>query len=265
MDLDKWCATYKTFYYYVFEQGTNSKCFGLGALNPWQDKSFLIQARNWWFGFYMIFCVFNVAAEHFSESEAIFLFISGMIQILYVVVKFIAEMRPWQWWHFLNPYGNEGAANLSNLALALCLWLEFLNRCNEESSDGSSGCFSKALQRNAGIATITFTALGKCFQVMNFICETKSVETLFGAVVRTLPTLGPHFGLFLAVYYGFSGMGIAFFCGMCKQSVLEGGPGYWGQDNTVTALAGNNRPTTGPLSVMGRAQGGEGAPWDQTM
>ena len=69
-------------------------------------------------------------------------------------------------------------------------------------------------------------------------------------------------GLFLAIYYGFAGMGIAFFCGMCKQSVLEGGPGYWGQNDTPTALSqGNNQPSN---YVMQQSPA-FGIPWDQTM
>lgn len=64
--IDKWCASFPTFYYYVFEQGAGAKCCGLGALNPWNDKSILVQVRNLWFFFYMIFCVFNVADEQYD-------------------------------------------------------------------------------------------------------------------------------------------------------------------------------------------------------
>jgi len=262
LPIDKWCASHPKFYYYVFEQGAGAKCCGLGSLNPWNDKSILVQLRNQWFFFYILFCVFNVADETYDSGALVLLFISGSIQIFYVGIKFVAEIRPWQPYHFFNPIGQDGPANLSNLGLAICLWAEFLTRCNDKDANGNTGCFKTGLQRSSGMATIVFTAAGKFFQVCNFVTETRSVAQLFTAVVRTLPTLGPHFGLFLAIYYGFSGMGIAFFCGMCKQSVLEGGPGYWGQNDTPTAVTqGNNQPAN---YVMQQAKA-TSSPWDQTM
>jgi len=41
--------------------------------------------------------------------------------------------------------------------------------------------------------------------------------------------MGPILGFFFVIYWIFAGLGISLFCGVLNQSVLEGGPGYWGQ------------------------------------
>jgi hypothetical protein len=92
------------------------------------------------------------------------------------------------------------------------------------------------------------------------VFETQTVNLLWKAVTKTLPTLGPHLGLFLAVYYGFAGMGIAFFCGKIMQHPCEGGPGFWGQEYTSPDYDYTTNPGYSPFSgtcEFGYAKGSE--------
>jgi hypothetical protein len=253
MGSDKWAASNKTFYYLVFEQGSNAENF-LNSWNPWGDRAILITARNLWFAFYIIECVLTSSSEKGSEASAVLLIVSAVIQTIFVVVKFIGEMRPWQWWHFFNLKGADGIANVTNLGLAICLWVELAGRCSIDNGDGKTGCVRETLVRNASQITIIFTALGKVFQVLNFIVETTAVNTIFTATMKCFPTLGPHFGLFLSVYYAFAGMGIAFFCGLCKESATDNGPGFWGQ-TTVQQSKGDNTPANYYATATSPASG----------
>jgi len=88
--------------------------------------------------------------------------------------------------------------------------------------------------------------------ITNLRCASSSIG------IKTIPTLGPHFGLFLAIFYGFAGMGISFFCGLCKQHTREGGPGYSGQ--TGPGYPANPVPAN---YTMGKSPA-FGIPWSQT-
>jgi hypothetical protein len=152
-------------------------------------------------------------------------------------------------------------ANYSSTSLFICLWCEWISRCSAMDGAGkSNGCMGPSLVSTTSMFTIAVTAVGKFSQVLAFVTETSSVQLLFRAVLQTLPTLGPHLGLFLAIYYGFAGMGMAFFCGLCKQSVLEGGPGWWGQ-STAQRLLGDNTPSN---YTMQNTKAFE-VTWDSTM
>ena len=73
-------------------------------------------------------------------------------------------------------------------------------------------CFPATLSYSHPCLLVTYIAclpvtavLSQIMQVLNFAVETPSVLLLIKSIVKTIPTLVPHFGLFLAIYYGFSG------------------------------------------------------------
>jgi len=229
MDIDRWCATYKKVYDFAFTWGADPEGWktgtNQGGLNPWQDRSVLVQVHNLWFLFYITYCIFATAETTVTTLNNILLLVSIVVQLTFVVVMFVAEMRPWQALHFLNPKGESAPANLSNLGLLICLVVEYVMRCIDDQCIDSY--YRDPKQQDGNDFVVAIVALGKIFQVCNFAVETSSVYLLVCAVFKTLPTLGPHFGIFLAFYYGFAGMSIAFFCGKLTEDTLTGGPGYW--------------------------------------
>jgi len=141
-------------------------------------------------------------------------------------------------WHYFNWESKRNYANWVNFLLLICLWLEFFLTCNAHA------CFSgfdKASTMpdwfDAAFLMIMANSVGKIMQVLSFMVETPPVLLLIKSIAKTLPTLTPHFGLFLAVYYGFAGMAISFFCGKCLQANSDGGPGYWGQSGAVNGTS----------------------------
>jgi len=235
MAIDRWSATYRSAYDFAFTWGADPEGFengtNQGGLNPWQGRSLVVQIHNLWFLFYIIYCMFASASTTVTTANHILLLVSIIVQLTFVVIMFVGEMRPWQALHFLNPKGETAPANLSNLGLLICLIVEYIMRCADNSCTDD---YSRNLADQGGTGFIVaIVALGKIFQVCNFAVETSSVYLLVCSIFKTLPTLGPHFGVFLAFYYGFAGMSIAFFCGKCTEDQSTGGPGRWGQGGVV--------------------------------
>jgi len=238
MGVLKWCAAVKPVYALVHEWGANLPIPG-AQYWPWHTDSIWAQTHTVYFLFYLGYSVFSAADMQKGTDYKMLLFFSMIYQAIYLIVLIIAEMRPWQKLHFFNIRADEMPMNYCNLGLLICLVLEFLSGCNES-------CFDETQKDDSNKTNIAFSVLGKIFQVMSYSVETPTVLLLLKSVFKTLPTLGPHLGLFLSIYYGFAGMGISFFCGLLRQHPLpygpggytspptgiEGywhGPGYWGQ------------------------------------
>jgi len=78
---------------------------------------------------------------------------------------------------------------------------------------------------------------------MNFAVMTPAVNDLLKSVFTTFSAIGPHLGLFIAVYFGFAGMGMSF----VTQAMSTGGPGDWCSQNVNPQSSWPNG--TCPLSV----------------
>jgi len=217
---EHWASSFPGLYSLVLVWGSDAKFASMA--NPWSDKSYMLQAHNLWFLFYICYCVIVAMEEDITVVNGAFLLISVLFQAIFVTMMALAEARPWQKLHFFSLSGKNSLPNLTNLGLLVSLVLEFVSRCSSQTCIGDY----KATDRSG--ASLFFQASGKFFQLCNFATETTSIFILVRAIIRTLPTLGPHFGLFIAVYYGFAGMGISMYCGLCRQSETLGGPGYWG-------------------------------------
>merc|ERR1711871_625606 len=161
--------------------------------------------------------------DQIPPAVSAIMFLTAMFQLFYVAISFVAEMRRWQVLHYFNPATKRAYANWTNFILLICVWVEFITKCKFQSCFGDS-TFAKATDEE-----IFFRVMEKVVQVLNFAVEVPSVYLLVKAILKTLPLLVNHFGLFFAVYYVFAGMGVSFFCGKITQSVESGGPGYWGQ------------------------------------
>jgi len=74
---------------------------------------------------------------------------------------------------------------------------------------------------------VTMSTIGKVFVVADLCVTTPSVLLLLRVVLKMLPEISTHAGLFIAVYFGFAGMGMSFYCGKLTQTMTEGGPGDW--------------------------------------
>lgn len=227
--VEQWCATFPTLHYWVFEFGAgrqgvieDEEAFGYEYW-PLQDDSYFCQLHTLYFLFFLVFCVFQTSKPTAQVDYKAFVFFSAVYQLVYFIIIFVARMRPWQTLHFFNPNSKETISNYSIVGLLVCLWVEFFCYCN------LSSCFDESVKTSESKLLLMAAAVGKIFQVASYSVETPSVFLLFKAIMKTLPTLGPHFGLFLAIYYGFAGMGLAFFCGTITETPMEGGVGYWGQ------------------------------------
>jgi len=239
MPLHEWCATYPGVYKFILVNGSDAHF--MGWLNPWNDRSFFKQIHNAWFLFYLFYCIFTVAHNTVTVSDSALLFLSAFYQLFYVLFGIIAEMRRWQAAHYFNPNSKTILSNATNFGLLVCLWIEFADNC------ANNKCMDDFDRSKSGNGAVIFSAFSKFFLTANFAVETTTVFVLVRAVFKTIPTLGPHFGLFFAIYNGFAGMGISFFCGLLMQSNADGGPGFWGQKGAVTGTS----PATG-------------TPWSQT-
>jgi len=226
MDIGEWCATYP-YWYRLMHTGAGKQDSDsvFATLNPWYERSYFIQVHNAWFLFYMLYCVFSTSDVTVKAVSGVLLLLSGIFQLIFVLASIMGEARRWQFLHFFNPQSKMAPVNSTNFGLLVCLWVEFLAIAATQEALGEW----KARDSNKLI--ITFSAMCKFFQVCNFAVETPSVRLLVYAVAKTLPNLLDQFGLFLAVYYGFAGMGISFYCGLLLRSNADGGPGYWGQNN----------------------------------
>lgn len=252
---DKWCATFPNMYAVVFEKGAD--CSGwLADLNPWQECSALVQIHTAWLMFFLLFTVYSASDTLVTSTYMSLVMATAAVQIIFCAVSFVGEMRRWEPYHFFNPNTKKAYANWSNFLLTGFLILEALSRC----ADG--GCYSSQVVSESSDIIVWATCLAKIMQLINFAVETPSVYLLVKSVLMTFSYIGPHLGLFSAVYYAFAGMGISFFCGKVTQSVTEGGPGFWGQKPqwTLESIQAANQ-TSYTMGVSPAS----GTPWDQTM
>lgn len=247
-----WAATFPTIYNWTAKVGAKfpPKNKILKKIHPYYDASALQQIHCYYFLFYLFWCLNSSSEAKVSETDAYLLLFSCVMQSIFVVFCFLGEMRNMNFAgqiYYFNMAGKRAYANWSNFLLLVCLWFEFASGC------ASEGCFSSKVKDDSHLEMIAATSVGKIMQVLNFAFETPSVLLLIKAIIKTIPTLLPHFGLFLAIYYGFSGMAISFFCGKCLQANSVGGPGYWGQLDNIPG----NMPTTGLTPATG-------VPWADT-
>jgi len=241
--IGEWCATYPSWYRTMNLNGAGAEDSDslFATFNPWYERSYIVQFHNVWFFFYVIYCIFTTSNVSVDSASGVLLMLSAVIQLLFVIVSIVADMRPWQAMHFFNPNNKMLLMNVTNFGLLVFLWIEFL------AISISQSAFGEWNKPDSNKLIIVSAAAGKFFQVCTFAVETPSVRLLLVAIMRTLPNLGTHLGLFLAVYWGFAGMGVSFYCGLLLQSNSDGGPGKWGQAGAVTG--------TSPAF---------GTPWDST-
>jgi len=220
VSVDKWCASFPKMYYYMFEWG--SGCEGMPhSVNPWQQDSIPVMAHTLWLTVYLVYTVFTSMDSEVADTYMILLLVSALMQSCFTLASFISEMRDWQPWHFFNIRTRKAFANWTNAILCLCLWWEFFSRCSH------GGCWNNQLKASCTKLTLVASTVAKVMQILNFMVETPDIHILVRATLVCFEYLGPHLGLFVAVYYAFASMGIAMFCGTLTQSVATGGPGQW--------------------------------------
>ena len=68
MDLAYWCSMFREAHHFAFIWGSSANF--LGCLNPWGQKSAVVQVHNMWFLFYIIYCVFQTDTVVLESSNA---------------------------------------------------------------------------------------------------------------------------------------------------------------------------------------------------
>jgi len=249
----RWAATFPCLYWVTFKTGANWpdwEC--LKEFFPYHGMSGVYKFHTFYFVFYLIWTLSASSSTQITPTDCYLLVLSAVIQTFFVVFAVLGESR---WltagaaWHYFNPESKRSYANWTNFLLLICLWFEFFSMCSSDS------CFKNKTKDSEAMLVISANTIGKIMQVLNFAVETPSVLLLIKSIVKTIPTLVPHFGLFLAIYYGFSGMAISFFCGKCLEHPDSGGPGYWGQGHKDSS--GGNPPATSVSPASG-------TPWSDT-
>jgi len=213
----EWAATSKTMY------NISNKPFryNFGQSDPYSEKSLVCRLHVAWFLFYLFYCIMDSDNINYTSELQRLNFISCIVQTVFVFIQFTGDMRRWEHFHYFNPNNANNLQNATSVGLLICLWVGYFASCS------TGGCFGEVVRTDLSGATIFFDAAGKVFLVMNFAVMTPAVLRLLKVVIKTMQSIGPHLGLFVAVYFGFAGMGIAFFCGLNTQATSEGGPGDW--------------------------------------
>jgi len=235
MSVDKWCSSYPNVYHMAFDWG--SEAAFLGWLNPWGDCSFLIQFHNAWIVGYLLFCFLVSTSKEISPGDSQYMLCTTLLQGVYLGLLGVGRMRRWTPLQFFNPQSKWFARNISAFALFFSLFISFITRC----AGFSEGCFSPE-ERDGEWKTAfgTYAQSGAYFfLIFTLAMDTPSISLLVEAVFATMPTLYDQFGLFITIYFMFSGAGIAFFCGLITQRMEDGGPGYWGQEGHEDTVPDN--------------------------
>lgn len=174
-------------------------------------------------------CVARSGSDMVTSFDATLNFLSMVHQLFYTTMLVVGEARRWQLLHAFNPNSKRAANSFCNMGLCLCLLMEYMAICAEEDVSGERTCFGETSRESLEGHSITFWMFGRVLQALCFAAETPGVALLCRVAFKTLPTLGPHLGIFFCMMYVYSGMGISFFCGLTTQAEEDDGPGYWGQ------------------------------------
>jgi hypothetical protein len=220
----------------MFEWGKREDPQGWHAYNPWAQCSIPVMLHTLWILAYLAFSVIHAPDKYIHESYQLFLLCTMIMQTGFTILQFVAEMRRWEPYHFFNPNTKKALSNYSNFIFVFCLWLEFIAR-------STHGLFKESLAAEDTEFTKGICCVAKIVSIFIFMVDAKRVYLLVIAVIDTFENVTPHLGLFLAVFYGFAGMGIGMYCGIMTESVTTGGPGFWGQDGqTSSTLASSGVP-----------------------
>jgi len=161
----------------VFEFGSGAKF--LSPINPWYDRSALIQSHNLWLVIYLIFCIAESSEITITAGNGAMLFLTALIQLAFFACNFAAEMRRWQAFHYFNLNSGTALPNMANLGLLCSLWFEFMARC------ANNGCFAETARAHSSAATF-FATVAKFFIVCNFAVGQSSVFVLVRAIIKVM-------------------------------------------------------------------------------